>query len=146
MEEYQYAAIIASAIIALEMIDHFGHVLFDQHIDWLGNLANKSLKVMLFTKNFRMASTGKRNYTFAQVLNLINNESVKIWSALMTINDIVFIPFEIAYCAFFIYYYLGWSILSGLALWLLKFAALRFFKRDNLEVQTQMSALRDSRL
>lgn len=91
---------------------------------------------MLFSKNFRMASTGKRNYTFAQVLNLINSESEKIWGALTTISDLVFVPFEIAYCAFFIYYYVGWSILSGLALWLLRFAALRFFKRDKVEFET----------
>ena len=67
------------------------------------------------------------------MLNLINSESEKIWIALMTISDVVFILLEIAYCSFFIYYYLGWSILSGLALWLLKFAALRFFKRDQVK-------------
>lgn len=33
IEEYQYAAIIAAAIITLEMVDHFGHVLSDQHHD-----------------------------------------------------------------------------------------------------------------
>ena len=73
-EDYQYAALVAAAIICLEMFDHFGHAIFDQHVDQLGNLANKSLKVMLFGKNFRMTSTGKRNYTFAQVLNLVNTE------------------------------------------------------------------------
>ena len=33
IEEYQYAAIIAAAIITLEMVDHFGHVIFDQQYE-----------------------------------------------------------------------------------------------------------------
>ena len=49
IEEYRYAAIIATAIIMLEMIDHFGHVLFDQDMDMLGNLATKSLKLLMLS-------------------------------------------------------------------------------------------------
>ena len=112
----------------------------------MGILAGKSLKVMLFSKSFRMASTGKRNYTFAQVLNLVNNEAQKIWDMILTVSDIVFTPFEIAYAAFFIYYYLGWSVLSGLALWLLKFAIMRFFKENKLEYHSKMQELSDTRI
>ena len=57
---------------------------------------------------------------------------------IVNISDIVITPFEIAYCAFFIYYYLGWSVLSGLALWLVKFAIMRFYKEDKLEYYFQM--------
>ena len=109
-------------------------------------LANKALKIMLFSKSFRMASSGKRNYTFAQVLNLVNNESQKSWSMISTVSDIIFTPIEIAYSAFFIYYYLGWSVLSGLALWLLKFAIMRFFKEDKLEYRSKMNELSDARI
>ena len=52
--------------------------------------------------------------------------------------DILMTPFEIAYCAFFIYYYLGWSILSGLALWLVRFVLLKIFKDDKVEYYAKM--------
>ena len=132
-EDFRMAAITACGIIGLDMIEHFGHAIFDYHMTIVSTLAGKSLKVMIFSKNFRMSSTGKRNYTFAQVLNLVNTESYKVWEMISMVSDIVMTPFEIAYCAFFIYYYLGWSVLSGLALWLLRFAIVRLFKGNKVE-------------
>ena len=90
-------------------------------------LAGKSLKVLLFGKSFRMASTGKQNYTFAQVLNLVDSEAPKVWNMIVTVSDIIITPFEIAYCAFFIYYSIGWSILSGFVLWLIRMGIVRLF-------------------
>ena len=137
---------IACAIICLQLVDHFGHAIFDQHVNQLGSLANKSLKVLIYDKSFRMGSTGKRNFTFAQVLSIVSNESTKIWQGLVTISDIIITPFEIAYCAFFIYIYVGWSILSGLALWLIRFVIMRYIGHDKMEFQQKMNELKDTRL
>ena len=93
-----------------------------------------------------MGSTGKRNFTFAQVLSIVSNESTKIWQGLVTISDIIITPFEIAYCAFFIYIYVGWSILSGLALWLIRFVIMRYIGHDKMEFQQKMNELKDTRL
>ena len=101
---------------------------------------------MLFSKNFRMASTGKRNYTFAEVLNLVNNEATKIWQAIIAACDFFMVPLEIAYCAFFIYYYLGWSVLSGLALWALKFTVVKYFRRGKEDYHEKLVEIQNSRV
>ena len=48
----------------------------------LQTVAQKSVKVMLFKKSFRMSATGKKNYTFAQVLNIITSESSKVYDTI----------------------------------------------------------------
>lgn len=92
----------------------------------------------MFSKNFRMSTTGRRSYTFAQVLNLVDTESEKLWSTINSTSDMLQVPLELAYCAFFIYYYLGWSILAGVFLWLLRIACLRAFKDRKYEYHAKM--------
>ena len=60
--------------------------------------------------------------------------------------NIVVTPFEFAYCAFFIYMYIGWSVLSGLALWLIRFAFMRCIGQDKIEFRHKMQDLQDNRL
>ena len=64
-EDYRMATVVACGIVGMEMVERFAHAVFDFLMSSAGILAGKSLKVMLFSKNFRMSSTGKRNYTFA---------------------------------------------------------------------------------
>ena len=66
-DDYKVASVVACCIIGLEMIERFAHAIFDFHIQSVGELATKAMKVTLCNKNFRMSSTGKKNYTFAQV-------------------------------------------------------------------------------
>ena len=72
-KDYYKAILIACAIICLQLVEHFGHALFDKQLHEMSNLAIKSLKVMIFNKSFRMGSAGRRNYTFAQVLNMVDS-------------------------------------------------------------------------
>ena len=109
-------------------------------------MAGKSIKTLLFSKNFRMSATGRRNYTFAQVLNLVDTESEKVWNTINSTSDMVQVPIEITYCSFFIYFYLGWSSLAGVALWLIRFFALRFMKENKLEFHAKMQNLREQRI
>ena len=67
------------------------------------------------------------------MLNLVDTESERVWSTINTTSDMLQVPLEIAYCSFFIYYYLGWSALSGLALWLIRFLTLKLVRENKLE-------------
>ena len=58
-------------------------------------------------------------------------------------SDIILVPFEIIYCVFFIYQYLGWSVLSGLALVLVRILLLYFMKDDKIEYHNKMKELGD---
>ena len=124
-EQYYYATMLAIGIILLQNLDYFGHNLFDFHMDNVRTIAEKALKVMIFSKQFKLAGTSKKNYTFAQVLNMVNTEAMKSYEAINMILELLMQPIELIYCAFFIYYYLGWSILSGLVLWGLRFLIMR---------------------
>lgn len=144
--DYTMATIVACGIVGLELVERFGHAIFDFHQFKSRTLVDKAVKIMIFNKNFRMSSTGKRDYTFAQVINLVNTESNKILETIHLVSDIIMTPFEIAYCAFFIYYYLGWSIISGLLLWLLRFFLLKLLKENKVEYYAKLVDLSDKRL
>jgi len=132
-EDKSRAVLLAIGIILLELLEHFGHAIFDYHMTTVKSTASKSVKVILFRKNFRLSATGPKQFTFAQVLNVINSEADRVFDTIQMVGDILMEPFELAYCAFFIYYYLGWSVLSGLLLWLLKIAVLKIFKARKVE-------------
>ena len=63
--EYRGAVLVAITIICLELIEKFSHSIFDFHEQAINLVTEKSLNVLLFRKNFRMSSTGRRTYTFA---------------------------------------------------------------------------------
>ena len=64
-EDKQTAILTACCLIGLQLFQHFADGVTDFRIASGNMVAGKSLKTMLFSKNFRMSTTGKRNYTFA---------------------------------------------------------------------------------
>ena len=146
VEEKQTAILIACLLTGLQFFQHFAEELIDFKIHLVNNLAGKSIKTLLFSKNFRMSTTGRRNYTFAQVLNLVETESEKVWNTINSTSDMIQVPIEIIYCSSFIYFYLGWSSLAGLALWLVRFFALRLVKENKLDYHAKMQNLREQRI
>lgn len=141
--DYSNAMLLAFGIVIFELIEYSSHEVFDFHIRQARIVAAKTIKVLLFDKFFRLSSSGKRSYTFAQVLSLINQEAGRVYDCIQMVTDMIMEPFELLYCAFFIYYYLGWSVLSGLALWLLRFGFLKLFKDEKLEYHMKMQELSD---
>jgi len=53
---------------------------------------------------------------------------------------------EIVYCAFYIYYYVGESVLAGVALWLFRLAFVHHFKARKVEHNQKMRDLQDERI
>lgn len=145
-EEYRTAMMIAGALLGQQIFSRLLNDYVNFKIDLSNSVAGRSLKSLMFSKNFRMSTTGRRNYSFAQVLSLVDTDSDRLWGVVVQTSGMLQHPLEFAYCAFFIYYYLGWSILSGVVLWGLRFLFLRSFKDNKIEFNAKMQEQREVRI
>lgn len=60
--------------------------------------------------------------------------------------DLLMQPLELIYCAIYIYYYVGWSVLAGLALWLFRIGFMKLFKPGRVAHNEKMRELQDQRI
>ena len=83
-----------------------------------GHVAVNSIQMMIYRKNFKMSPAAKKSYSTGQINNIINTDSQVLWQFIDDISIAIQIPFEFAYCAYFISYSVGWSIMPGVAIFL----------------------------
>lgn len=57
---------------------------------------------------------------------LINRDSQKIWNFSNQLSGVLTVPFNIAFCSFYIYKYMGASALVGLLIYALQFLVRRW--------------------
>ena len=77
---------------------------------------------------------------------MVNSEATAAFVTIKMIASVIMQPLEICYCAFFIYYYVGWSILAGLVLWLMRLGLLKFFEAGKYEYSNKMREFRTERI
>jgi len=53
--DFRWAALLATAIICVEIVEKIGHTIFDFDILSVKTVAEKSLQVLLFRKNFKLS-------------------------------------------------------------------------------------------
>ena len=88
-EDYQNAVFYGYGIIVISLLASFFSEWMNFNIYANDMVKNRSLKIMLYTKNFRMASTGKRSYNFAQVLDLVDRESQQMWGTVCYVCEMI---------------------------------------------------------
>ena len=94
----------------------------------------------------RITQTGRKKFSFAQTLSIINNESGRVFDTIYMIFGATTEPFEIIYCAFFIYYYVGVSVFAGLALWLFRIGFVKLFEARKMAHNDRMNELQTERV
>ena len=79
-------------------------------------------------------------------MNMVNYEAMRSYDAIEMVQGIMMEPLELAYCAFFIYYYVGWSILSGAVVWIIRYVIMRYLNEDRHDYHTKIHEMADKRL
>ena len=79
-------------------------------------------------------------------MNMVGYEAMRSYDAIEMVQGIMMEPLEFAYCAFFIYYYVGWSILSGAAVWIVRYLVMSYLNEDRHDFHTKMHEMADKRL
>ena len=114
--------------------------LIDKIIGWNvhfeGVVMNDTTKVLLVRKHFRMSQIGRKQYTFAQILSILQTNPSD--QAIHTIFSMIMQPIEFFYCAFFIYYYVGCSVFAGVILWLIRMGINKYFEERKVDIQNKM--------
>ena len=76
--DYRNATFYASAMVGLAFAQHV-FVSFNNYREFKFSANTmRALKIMVFNKNFRMSSTGKKEYNFAQTLSIFNSSGTVI--------------------------------------------------------------------
>ena len=76
---------------------------------------------------------------------MINRDTDKIWNFKNQLSGVITVPFNIAFCSFYIYKYMGSSALVGLVIYALQILVRRWQHNRKVVFEKQMNKLYDER-
>jgi len=122
-EELKSGVITIFTFFAFRVLQTIFYNNLSYHSDMMGQRSHSALKALVYKKHYKISSATNRDFTTGEIYSVVNSDVGRLmgfaWSSAQSIT----IPIRFLYASFMLYYYLGWSILSGIAIFVVTYFA-----------------------
>jgi ABC-type bacteriocin/lantibiotic exporter with double-glycine peptidase domain len=128
------------------MIEYIINNHYEYIVDSIGMRAKLCLICSIYKKGLRLSSTGKKDFTTGEVVNLIAVDSQWIMNYISVANLIWAIPFQIGIALYLLWAQLGISVLAGIGIMILTFPINTYISSKLKDSQVTVMEEKDKRI
>jgi len=113
--------ILGSLLIGTQLISY----LISEHlVNWqvmTGARSSNALVALIYDKHLNISGATSKEFSNGEIVNFVQVDANMLFWLCFQMSDIAKIPFVFALCFTLFFYYVGYSFLAGLAVFILSF-------------------------
>lgn len=105
-----------------------------------GSKATNAVSALIFNKSLKVSSLTQKQFDLGQIVNFVQIDAVKMQFLTSQAPMVLRLPFVIGICFVVLFSYLGWSFMSGIAIFIITFVT--NFSLSRIQARLQKDYMR----
>ena len=111
-----------------------------------GVQTTNAMVAMIYDKMFKISSATNKKYTQGQLVNFVQVDALKMQFLSSQAPIVMRIPLLLVFCFSILFYYLGWSMISGVVVFTLAFITNTILGKVGARLQKKSMKFKDARI
>ena len=120
------------------------HVLFFAKMT--GSKATNALSALIFNKTLKISAATNKKFSLGQIVNFVQADALRMQFLMQQAPMILKLPYIIVLCFAVLFFYLGFSFLSAIVIFVMTFLTNTYLSRVTARLQKQLMKQKDARI